>query len=109
MILLFLCTSHGSKPVQSLDKHQNLRDEIIHMEMLYHGAIIRPIVSQTNGVFCSSVLIRDPQGHHQLYEGIGRFASDKAASFFAVNWAIARLDGEEELKPPFRMLDGRGS
>jgi hypothetical protein len=79
------------------------------MEMHYHGAIIRPIVTQTDGVFSSSVLICDREGQHQLYEGIGRFASDKAASFFAVNWAIARLNGEDELKPPFRMLDGRGS
>ncbi|SAK95721.1 hypothetical protein AWB75_06946 [Caballeronia catudaia] len=79
------------------------------MEMHYHGAIIRPIVNELDGVFSSSVLIRDPQGQQQLYEGIGRFASERAASFFAVNWAIARLDGEDELKPPFRMLDGRGS
>lgn len=77
------------------------------MEMYYHGATIRPIISENHGIFCSSVLIRDAQGHHQLHEGIGRFASDKAAAFFAVDWAIARLDGKDELKPPFKMLDSR--
>lgn len=93
--------------MQSLDKHaEPERLSLLHMEMHYHGALIRPIVNQTNGVFSSSVLIRDPHGNHQLYEGIGRFASDKAASYFAVNWAIARLDGKEPMTPTSRMLDG---
>ncbi|WP_244808376.1 hypothetical protein [Caballeronia zhejiangensis] len=76
-----------------------------HMEMHYHGATIRPIISQTKSVFISSLLIRGPGGDFQLYEGIGRFASNRAAALFAVNWAIARVDGNEPLPPPFRMLD----
>lgn len=75
------------------------------MEMYHQGTVIRPIINKTNGVFSSSVLICDAAGKHQLYESIGRFASDKAATYFAVNWAIARLSGQGELKPPFKMLD----
>jgi|GEM_PF-3186628 hypothetical protein len=76
----------------------------MHMEMYYRGALIRPIVYRAKGVFHSSVVIRDADGNQQLFESIGRFASDRAAAYFAVDWAIARLNGEE-LEPPFRMLD----
>jgi hypothetical protein len=66
------------------------------MEMHYDRAIIRPIVTQTDRAFTSSVLICDPHGDRQLYEGIGRFASDEAAALFAVNWAIAQVDGKRD-------------
>jgi hypothetical protein len=64
------------------------------MEMHYHGAVIRPIVIQTDRMYISSVSIRDSHGGRQLYEGIGRFESDEAAALFAVNWAIAQVDGK---------------
>ena len=67
--------------------------------MHYHGALIRPIVIQTKCVFISSVSIRDPHGDRQLYEGIGRFASDEAAAFVAVNRAIAQVDGKRHWLP----------
>ena len=74
------------------------------MEMYYRGALIRPIITQTEGVFSSSVVIHDESGKQHIYEAIGRFASSNAATLFAVNWAIARLEGKAEPKPPFKML-----
>jgi hypothetical protein len=73
------------------------------MEMHYYGALIRPIVTQAEGIFNSSVVIRDSSsGRQQYHETIGRFASDNAATLFAVNWAIARLEGKPEPRPPFK-------
>jgi len=74
------------------------------MEIYHNGFIIRPIITQSNGVFSSSVVIRETDGTQQVHESIGRFASLEAAKLFAVNWALASINGAPAPKPPFRMM-----
>ena len=73
--------------------------------MKYCGATIRPVVVQVDGSFASTVIIRDENGHQRSHGALGRFASHNAAANFAVNWAIAHLNGNPEPRPPFQISD----
>ncbi len=75
------------------------------MDMQYRGATIRPMVVQVDGSFASTVIIRDENGNQRCHGTLGRFASHNAAANFAVNWAIARLNGDPEPRPPFQVSD----
>lgn len=71
------------------------------MEMYYRGALIRPVITQLEGIFSSSGVIRDQSGKQEIYEDLRRFASSNAATLIAVNWAIANIEGKAAPKPPF--------
>jgi hypothetical protein len=75
------------------------------MEIEYCGATIRPMVVRVDGSFASTVIIRDESGNQRCYGALGRFASHNAAANFAVNWAIAHLNGNPEPRPPFQVSD----
>jgi hypothetical protein len=75
------------------------------MDMQYHGATIRPMVVRMDGCFTSAVLIRDENGNQSCHGALGRFASHNAAASLAVNWAIARLNGDPEPPPPFQVSE----
>jgi hypothetical protein len=72
--------------------------------MQYRGATIRPVAIQVRGAFDSTVIIRDENGNQHCHGVLGRFASHIAAVNFAVNWAIARLNGDLEPRPPFQVV-----
>jgi hypothetical protein len=81
------------------------KTERANMDMQYHGATIRPMVVRMHGSFASAVIIRDENGNQSCHGALGRFASHNAAANFAVNWAIARLNGNPGPRPPFQVSE----
>jgi hypothetical protein len=73
------------------------------MDMQYRGSTIWPIVVRVRGTFASTVIIRDENGNQCSHGELGRFALHDAAANFAINWAIARLNGDLEPRPPFQL------
>jgi hypothetical protein len=74
------------------------------MEMHHKGAIVRPIITNNNKIFSSSVVIRREDGTQEIFDALGRFASANAAKLFAVDWAIAYVEEAPLPRPPFKML-----